>query len=184
MPGINLIISSQKSLGSHTQASRVQEFKLFICCTLLCLGVKIPYSHNKALQPSVPQLMLSCALRLRKLMSTFQRRIIVLVADVSMHITGGFKGFSFKTTTKLKHTGDYGMFVETIQFVTSVHSSLTAHYQQCHHTSWQWSARLEFHFGVQSGTHGTHLPEIKTIFITSFNRNFTFDTRSKIAFQA
>lgn len=36
------------------------------------------------------------------------------MADVSMHITGGFKGFSFKTTTNSKYTGDYGMFVVTI----------------------------------------------------------------------
>lgn len=59
----------------------------------------------------------------------------MLMADVSMHTTGGFKGFSFKTTTNSKHTGDHGMLVVTIESVTSVHSSLTPHYQQCHHTS-------------------------------------------------
>lgn len=109
-----------KSPGNHTQTFPVHEFRSFICCTLLCLGVKIPYkSHNKALKSSEPQLMLSCGLRLKKLIDTFQRRIIVLMADVSMHITGGFKGFSFKTTTNSKHTGDYGTFVVTISFVTS-----------------------------------------------------------------
>lgn len=36
------------------------------------------------------------------------------MADISVHITGGFRGFSFKTTTNSKHTGDHGMFVATI----------------------------------------------------------------------
>lgn len=90
-------------------------FRLLICCKLLCLGVQITYSPtNEALQSSVPQLMPSCGVRLRKLVSTFQSTIIVLMDKMPLCISQVVLKAFLTATTNSKHIDDYGMFVVTI----------------------------------------------------------------------